>query len=245
MWVAGVDGCSAGWLAVFRSIDRQDRKARIVGSLAHIFSASEQPQIVAVDIPIGLLTISQPGGRKADKECRKILGRYRQSSIFPPPCRAALGAMSFLEACEIELANSVPSKKINKQTFNILTKIREADVLAPSFQGSIFECHPEVSFWAMNDHIAMRLSKKGSRQKSGESARESGLTERHQLLLRNGYDQAFLATRLGSSREYGSDDFLDACAAAWTAERILKKQAVRFPSTADMDGRGWDTAIWA
>jgi predicted RNase H-like nuclease len=245
MWVAGVDGCPAGWLVVFRSVENHCHKARIVGSLVDVFLACERPKVAAVDIPIGLLSISKSGGRVADKECRKVLGRYRQSSIFPPPSRATINATSFLEACEIELANSVPPKKVNQQTFNIMKKIREADAIALRFQGSIFECHPEVSFWAMNNRLAMRLPKKGSRKADAGNYRESGSTERRELLIRNGYSEDFLATRLGSAKQCSSNDFIDACAAAWTARRILKGEAIRFPSAADFDDRGLDMAIWA
>ena len=245
MWAAGADGCRAGWLAVFRCLDGQEPRARIFDSLDNVFSAPEQPKIVAVDIPIGLPKISRRGGRAADIACRKILGRDRQSSIFPPPSRAALAAMSFLQACEIEQVNSAPPKKINQQTFNILGKIREADAIALQFKGMIFECHPEVSFCVMNGGLAMKLPKKVSRRKNPDGINESGLEERRQLLSRNGYSEALLSTRLGLAKECGPDDLLDACAAAWTAARICKGQAVRFPSTADPDERGIDMAIWA
>ena len=245
MWVAGADGCPAGWLAVFRSLEGQDHRARIFESLVQVVSAPEQPRIVAVDIPIGLPKVSARGGRAADRECRKILGRDRQSSIFPPPSRPTLAAGSFLEACEIERAHSWPPKKVSQQTFNILSKIREVDGIAAMFKGVIFECHPEVSFWAMNGQRAMSLPKKVSRRKNPDGINESGLDERRRLLLENGYSAAFLATRLGSLRECGADDFVDACAAAWTAERKFRDQAVRFPSTADPDEHGVDMAIWA
>jgi predicted RNase H-like nuclease len=111
MWVAGVDGCPAGWLVVFRSVADRCHTARIVDSLADVFLAWDRPKIAAVDIPIGLLRISRTGGRVADRECRKVLGRYRQSSIFPPPSRATINAGSLLEACELERANSVPPKR--------------------------------------------------------------------------------------------------------------------------------------
>jgi len=243
MWVAGADGCRAGWLVVFRSIDGQHHRVRLARSLAHVFTAPEHPKIVAVDIPIGLLQISQRGGRAADRACRKILGRARQSSIFPPPCRAALKAISFLEACDIERAHSLPPKKLSQQTFNILAKIREVDAIALEFRGSIFECHPEVSFWAMNDSQAMRWPKKRRKHPDGHSG--SGLIERRQLLLQNGYGEDFLATRLGLTRDCLPDDFMDACAAAWTAERIVNRRGVRFPSTSDFDELGLDMAIWA
>jgi predicted RNase H-like nuclease len=153
--------------------------------------------------------------------------------------------MSFLQACEIEQVNSAPPKKINQQTFNILGKIREADAIALQFKGMIFECHPEVSFCVMNGGLAMKLPKKVSRRKNPDGIDESGLKERRQLLSRNGYSEALLSTRLGLAKECGPDDLLDACAAAWTAARICKGQAVRFPSTADPDERGIDMAIWA
>jgi predicted RNase H-like nuclease len=245
MWVAGVDGCRAGWLAVFRPLDGQESRARILSSLVDVFSAPELPAIVAVDIPIGLPKISRRGGRAADVECRKILGRDRQSSIFPPPSRAALGAASFLEACKIELTNSTPPKKMNQQTFNIFGKIREADAIAHLFQGRIFECHPEVSFWAMNGGLAMQLAKKVSRRKNPDGINQSGLEERRQLLARNGFSEAFLSARLGLAKECGPDDLLDACVAAWTAARIFKAQAIRFPATAESDEQGVDMAIWA
>jgi predicted RNase H-like nuclease len=245
MWVAGVDGCPAGWLAVFRSLEKQDPTARIFASLDHVLAAQEQPRIVAVDIPIGLLKISPRGGRAADRECRRILGRDRQSSIFPPPSRPTLIASSFLEACELEQANSMPPKKVSQQTFNILEKIRAVDDIAPLFKGTIFECHPEVSFWAMNGGRSMSLPKKVSRRRNSDGINKSGLEERRRLLLDNGYTASFLAMRFGSFKECGTDDLVDACAAAWTAERIFRCQAVRFPKTADFDERGLDMAIWA
>ena len=244
MWVVGADDCRAGWLVVFRSLDGQEHKARIFEpeTLGEIFRVPEQPVVAAIDIPIGLLTVSKPGGRTADIACRKLLGRGRGSSVFPPPSRAALVATSFLEACEIERVNSAPPKKIPQQTFNILAKIREIDAIASHFKGTIFECHPEISFWAMNGRVPMRLPKKSGKSLNGT---KSGSEERRQLLLKNGYSEAFLSTRLGSSKEYSSDDLLDACAAAWTAERIFLNQAVRFPLEAEFDELGLDMAIQA
>jgi predicted RNase H-like nuclease len=245
MWVAGVDGCRSGWIVVFRSVAGQSHKVRIVSALGDVFLAEEQPKLAAIDIPIGLLSISQTGGRAADRECRKVLGRYRQSSIFPPPSRATLQARTFVEACELERANSNPPKKVSQQTFNILKKIREADAVALQFRSVVYECHPEVSFWAMNNHLPMRLPKKRSRNRDAGNTPDGGLAERKELLIRNRYTEAFLTTRVGSTKECSLDDLIDACAAAWTAERILKREALRFPSVPDLDDTGWDMAIWA
>jgi predicted RNase H-like nuclease len=44
----------------------------------------------------------------------------------------------------------------------------------------------------------------------------------------------------------GRDDFVDACAALWTANRIYRGVAKRLPAAehAEFDGRGLDMAIW-
>jgi predicted RNase H-like nuclease len=245
MWVAGADGCPAGWLVVFRSAAGRERRARIFGAIADALAAPERPKLIAVDIPIGLPGTSKRGGRAADREARKALGRDRQSSVFPTPSRPTLAAASFAEACEIEQRNSAPPKKISQQVFNILRKIREVDAIARRRRGVIFECHPELSFWAMNNGVAMKLPKKGSGRKNPSGSHGSGLEERRSLLVRNGYTSSFVTTRVGSSDEHSPDDLIDACAAAWTAERILKNEATRLPSTADIDDCELDMAIWA
>jgi predicted RNase H-like nuclease len=56
--------------------------------------------------------------------------------------------------------------------------------------------------------------------------------------------KAFLT--LLSALRSGRDDFLDACAALWTAERIYRGAAERLPSAEkpERDERGLDMAIW-
>ncbi|MFD0460718.1 DUF429 domain-containing protein [Microvirga aerilata] len=64
MWVAGVDGCRAGWIAVFMRAD-DPRTHRIVTAptIAGIVDAPEGPAIVAVDMPIGLPDRTSGSGR--------------------------------------------------------------------------------------------------------------------------------------------------------------------------------------
>ncbi len=245
MWVAGADGCPKGWLVVFRSTAGDPPRAEIFDTFAKLVAAG--PAVIAVDIPIGLPLISERGGRKADREARKALGRDRQSSVFPSPSRPTIAATSFSEACEIELRNSKPPKKVSQQIYNIFDKIREVDAIARERRGFIYECHPEVCFWAMNGQAAMRLPKKVSRRKNPSGLNETGLQERCNILVRRGYDMKFLTTRIGSSAEHGRDDLIDACAAAWTAERIFKKDKslTRLPGEPDLDPHGLDMAIWA
>ena len=51
----------------------------------------------------------------------------------------------------------------------------------------------------------------------------------NRLLAQAGFAPHFLASRPFRPGEAGEDDFLDACACAWTARRVLTGEAVRFP----------------
>jgi predicted RNase H-like nuclease len=245
MWVAGADGCPKGWLAVFRSTTGEPPRAQLFETFAEIVATG--PAVIAVDIPIGLPEISERGGRTADREARKLLGRERQSSVFAAPSRAALAATSFEEACRIELRHSRPPKKVSQQIFNIFKKIREVDGFAKRHPDTIFECHPEVSFCAMNNNMPMRLAKKLSRRRNPSGLNVSGLEERSALLAQNGYTEDFVTKRIGRADEHSRDDLIDACAAAWTAERIYRKDPdlVRIPKVPDYDNHPLHMAIWA
>ncbi len=49
---------------------------------------------------------------------------------------------------------------------------------------------------------------------------------------------------LGRTLGAKPDDTLDACIAAWTAERIARQEAERLPSEPPLDGRGLHMEIW-
>jgi predicted RNase H-like nuclease len=231
VWVAGADGCPMGWLVVFRSLAGHSPRAQICQTFAEVVAM--RPARIAVDIPIGLPAVSERGGRKADREARMLLGKSRGSSVFPAPSRATLNATSFPGACELELKNSKPPKRISKQTYNILCKIRDVDRIARDTQCLVFECHPEVSFHVMNGKD-LQFSKR----------RAAGLNERRALLAREGYCENFLKTKIGQPGDHSLDDLVDACVAAWTAERLFEN-AIRFPKTPDFDSHCLDMAIWA
>jgi predicted RNase H-like nuclease len=91
----------------------------------------------------------------------------------------------------------------------------------------------------------MRLPKKLSRRKNPSGLNESGLDERRALLAKNGFPESFLTSRFGTTAQCGWDDQLDACAAAWTAERILNGTSRRIPEASDWDEMKLDMAIWA
>ena len=231
-WVAGVDGFKSRWCVVLLDLDTGELRARLVPAFAGLLDLAERPSIVAVDIPIGLPEVTPPGGRTCDREARRILGRPRASSVFSPVGRLALEGASRLEADR--LGRDAGGIGIGAQAWGLAAKLREADqAMTPGRQKLVHEVHPELSFWAMNGRAAMPSGKK---ERAGEDARKD-------TLAASGFPRAFVQQRPANLR-VGRDDFLDACAAAWTARRIATGRAERLPADEDRDARGLDQAIW-
>lgn len=127
-----------------------------------------------VDMPIGL-----PGGvitrRTCDFAARRLLGRSRASSVFPPPARATLGTQDYVEACVANL--QAVGCKISQQAFNIMPKIRELDewlLSTPGFMDIVHEAHPELVFQRLAGNGGSLPPK---RKESGRIARERVLRE--------------------------------------------------------------------
>lgn len=153
--VVGVDGCPAGWVCF--EVDLQSRRTaiRVLPNLIELISASPGPQLVAIDIPIGIPT---KGPRACDIASRRLLGKPRSNSVFPAPVRATFAAKTYQEACALSL--QAQGKSLSRQAFEIISKIREVDdVMTPEVQRRVFEVHPEVSFWALNGRQSLKHRK--------------------------------------------------------------------------------------
>ena len=239
-WLAGVDGCTGGWIAAFVREAGGDVRVRVVPRFADVLGAPEAPNIVAVDMPIGLPERTGPGGRAAENQVRPLLGA-RQSSVFSVPSRAAIYAADYGEACRIALETSDPPRKVSKQLFNIAPKIREVDEAlraVPEAAARVFEVHPEAAFWRLNGERPLAEPKKIKGRPY-----EPGLALRRKLLIAAGLpDQAVKAP---PPRGAGPDDVLDALACAATARRIHAGLAKPFPDPPLRDSFGLNMAIWA
>jgi predicted RNase H-like nuclease len=121
--VAGIDGTPGGWAVVI--IAEGQSIIRKVAALSDIFDDATVFDIVAVDVPIGLLDAYEVGGRVCDRAARQFLGRPRGSSVFPAPVRPVLEAKSWEDACVRSRGSAANGKAVTKQTFAILPKIRE------------------------------------------------------------------------------------------------------------------------
>ncbi len=238
-WVAGVDGCPAGWAVVYRRLDDSTPpEFAVAADFSAILDDPRRPAIVAVDMPIGLPDRAGRGGRGPESAVRPLLGR-RQSSVFSVPSRTAVMADDYIEACRIALETSDPPRKVSKQSYHLFPKIREIDALMTrDLEGRVFECHPELAFWRLNGERPMALPKKIKSR-----VNPAGVAERQALLARYGYDEAFLFRKL--PRHVGRDDMIDAAALALIAMRIARGDGESFPAEPQRDSKGLRMAIWA
>ena len=206
--------------------------AQILGRIDLILSLDPRPEILTIDIPIGL---TDRGPRQCDLEARARLGAPRASSVFPPPIRAMLNATTHEEACRI--GQSIEGRKLSIQAWGIFPKIREVDSFLRSdgtLGGWIREIHPEVCFWCWSGRKAMVYPKKPKRKRDPDPGR----AEREDLVIPT-FGQAYHAAQARLTRgQYQNDDLLDAFAALWTAERAYQGNAMVIPSAPPKDSCG-------
>ena len=172
-------------------------------------------------------------GRSCEALARARLGE-RHSSVFAVPSRAAAMETDYRRACAVNLETSDPPKKVSKQCFNLLPKIREIDALiTPDLQRRLFEVHPELAFWALNGEQPLALPKKIKSR-----ANPPGLQLRRGLLRQNGFPIDGLKAAVWPKSKVGEDDILDACACAWSAMRIFRGEHVTLPPEPRYDAKG-------
>jgi predicted RNase H-like nuclease len=239
-WLAGVDGCTGGWIAAFVRPEGGEAIVRMLPRFADVLAAPERPAIVAVDMPIGLPERTGLGGRAAENAVRPLLG-VRQSSVFSVPSRAAIYAGDYREACRIAQETSDPPRKASKQLFNIAPKIREIDEClrgTPDAARRVFEVHPELAFWRLNGGRPLTEPKKIKGRRY-----EPGLALRRNLLTAGGLPPEIV--NAVPPKGAGPDDLLDALACAAVARRLHTGLAQPFPDPPPRDAFGLAMAIWA
>ncbi len=227
MRLLGMDGCRAGWLVAeatslearpsFHLVERFEAIARL---------ARRGEAMACVDVPIGLTETR----RHCDAQARAMLGSPRASSVFTPPCRAALRGRTPLERREINIRRT--GRSLSAQALGILPKIREVDdVMTPRLQRLIRETHPEVVFAGLNSA--------GTGLTAGKKTAE-GRRQRLALL-----PPSFVAaaptslTRPFAAKDAALDDYVDALAALVTVIRLAHGRARRLPRHGeDRDERG-------
>jgi predicted RNase H-like nuclease len=183
--------------------------------------------VVGVDMPIGL---PDDGARQADRQAAADLGA-RRSSVFLTPVRAALEAATHAEAVIVNRAATGAGVSI--QAYGLRHKILEVDgwLRSGTYAGTVLEVHPELSFAAL-----------AGRTLATRKLTWAGAYERRRLLAAAGIDLDDDFGPAGAAA--GVDDLLDAAAAAWSAARYARGDAVSRPDPPERFGDGLATAIW-
>ncbi len=239
--VAGVDGCRAGWLCVLAPVGSAAPVDAFILPTIDTLVARSDIAMIAIDIPIGLPAIAEPGGRLCDRALRRELGE-RQSAVFAVPARAAVAETDYARANAVALAHSQPPRNVSRQCFHLFSKIREVDaMMTPAVQARLVECHPEGAFWALSGRRPLSEPKKVKSQPY-----PPGLALRRTLLAQGGLEASVLSHVRFPAASAREDDVLDACACCWTARRVLDGEAIRFPDTPPpLDEKGLRMKIFA
>ena len=229
-----MDGCKAGWFVAIISVTKESsridtrcvfelKRVLVAGTFTEVLSKTADCELVCVDIPIGL---SDRKPRECDLAARKVLGGQRASSVFPAPIRSCLSAKDYKTACEISFEHS--GKKLNRQSFALLEKIRQVDdLMTPALQHRVREIHPEISFWVLNSEKPIQQNKKTV----------PGQAQRHKLLQQIFVDMDNILAQ-APPRGYVMDDALDALVAAWTAGQVALGKAKTLPKNTEFDSKG-------
>lgn len=107
-------------------------------------AAADRADLILVDMPIGL---ADEGDRAADLEAKRALGR-RHMCVFPAPPRGVIGIDDYAAASAE--SHRLTGRKLSKQAWNIVPKIREVDgAMRAGTASPVRECHPEVCVWGL------------------------------------------------------------------------------------------------
>jgi predicted RNase H-like nuclease len=222
--LAGVVPTSRGWLtasAKLQGTTLSPEGAQIFGSILEVIDFKPAYQIIAMFCPIGLLDDPTVGGRTCDREARRLLGWPRSGAVVSPPVRAALGARSYEEAA---VANG---GHLSIVTWQRMKRLAELDAnVAPYWQRTVFEVHPELTFFQLNEDMPVRYSKHSA----------AGWEERHALLQARlpGLERVLQPVGQGISKP----QLIDAAACLWAARRIAARGVNRLPEDPEWDSMG-------
>ncbi|MEL7292980.1 MAG: DUF429 domain-containing protein [Pseudomonadota bacterium] len=221
--VNGIDGCKAGW--VMWTLVDDSPECHIVEQLVDALSLLRSAHSL-IDIPIGFSDANTPD-RLCDKAARQQLGR-RASSVFPVPCREAVYAPSYPDACEINQA--VLGKKLSKQSWYILPKVKQVDALLTQYpELSLRESHPEVVFTELNGAPLVHNKKSAE----GEQQRLAIIEKRAPQWMAILHQQLNTIPRKTASR----DDIIDAFVLMLIAREWAHLSTLPINPDKDVNGR--------
>jgi predicted RNase H-like nuclease len=199
--VLGVDGWRLGWVGAL--LEGRSVQLLALPGVAEVLAVPEVG-VVAIDMPIGL---SDDGVRACDVAASELLRPTRAaSSVFPTPVRAVLATDDYAEARALSRAATSPPRAPSAQAFMLVRSIRALDdALGDPPTDRVVEVHPELAF---------RCGLGGVTDRKGTAR---GTVQRLRALRAVMDVEQALA---GAPPGVPVIDALDACAAAWSAQRL-------------------------
>jgi predicted RNase H-like nuclease len=171
---------------------------------------------IAINAPVGILDVCEPGGRTCDKEARALIGSRRGAAIQSAPIRS-----------QVDEGSNGAADGLSAVTRTLLPRYREVIIeMAPYRQRNVFEVTSELSFYQLNDDQPLRWSKKSIQ---GQEERRSLLTKKIA-----GVDR-ILDTKLP---KVPFSHMLDVAAFMWTARRCFARAGIRVPQDPEWDESG-------
>jgi predicted RNase H-like nuclease len=216
--VAGVTPCAPGWLVASAKLNGATfapELPRLFHTFAEVLDERPSFSVIALNAPVGYVEESHAGGRTCDRLARALLGR-RGSTVHNAPTRARLQADAVIADDHLDAISNA-----------LLPRYREvAAEMAPYRQRTVYEVHPELSFFQINGDVPLRWTKKF----------EVGREERRAILEKRipGIDRV-LDTELD---DVPLAHLLDASALLWTARRIFASAGTRLPTEPEWDEEG-------
>jgi predicted RNase H-like nuclease len=216
--LAGVVPCPGGWLiagAKLQGITVSPEEPQVVGTLGDVLDYRPGFEVIALHAPVGLLDEDRPGGRTCEQDIRNLLGPRRGAGIMPAPSR------------RLVVKGPDELERLSAVTKVMLPRYREVvEEILPYRQRSLFEVHPEASFFQLNDDVPLRYSKNTIH----------GRNERRELLERRfpGVERVLGARIRGIRIRH----LIDVAACLWTTRRIVSRAIVRLPIDPEWDSEG-------
>lgn len=216
--VAGVTPSGPGWVVQSAKIHGSTfapELPRLYESFLEILGEHPAYAILVVNAPIGYLDTPEMGGRTCDRQARALV-RRRGSTVHNAPSRAVLNGL-------VDWRNG----GVDAVTATLLPRYLEvAKEMSPFRQRIVYEGHPELSFYQLNQDTSMKRSK---RIIPGRDERLEVL-ETHIPGIEN-----ILTIKLDGVAE---KHVFDALAMLWTARRVWGRSARRIPIEPEWDSEG-------
>lgn len=220
--ICGVEPVPKGWLVVsarLQGITAHPQEPEVYATFAEILDYRPSFEVIAIHCHLSFPEEDTKGGRTCDKLARKLLGWPRSGAIGSPPSR------HYLRTGDLDARARKGLNPINARMMRRYAEV--AEEMQPYRQRQVFEVHPELSFFGLNDEKPMQHSKHT----------DEGIAERRKLVESKipGADVVLDATVPGGVT---TRHLLDAMADMVTARRIAARAVIRLPQDPEWDEQG-------